>query len=879
MVKLRAEEHRYLVTADGADEPLVRRIPGCRHVAAAQALQLPRQPGSVIALDRLFGEQGWEHSADLALEVAETRGRQHAPPEREATVSLVGNELSVECAFGDKELVKLVPGYRWSAPQRRWYLPGSPMALELLREYFGAKLVVDDTVAEYLELRRRDEQARVERAQAAAVVRREPEPAVEIPGLAEPAEEPPPAKETSIEERLDRLASAVEDLVAVLRGGLVPVLAPEPTPPTVTTDLVTEPPETEADWRELLSGLDADAPGTRDRANRLAQTARPEHEPVFRVIAGLALARLGDHQEALTALRRGLEQPGVVDEDLAREASAAYQGVVLTLVSARCGASEPITSTESFKRLLHAELVNDLGFDDGALGSPDAQKLLDYLVNDPVLRRIAPELSDYARVAHLLGVARGSEWMAATRIVDILREHTLGADPFALSLILLANAVYEQASLNDWHQAWPREDVHETLRDLGWLVALAEGRLRETGIDPALVESASLAALACIAGGPMEWATLQQRKSLVQLVPLRSGQRREYAEFLAAYRPAAEGQKSAATQFPGWVKVLAQMRLSRSAAYLMDVATNDNGGSGSLTWALAESVYLQALGVWGIDDAQTQLVDLLDLLEAGRRPDNYLNELGRLVELPSRELAWTARVSRDQRKTLYRRALDVSLKQGHDKDSLEAFDRLVRELRDEGEPGNEEVMATCVRLSTGMRAVRGPALEVLLGMQLETGLPFEQTALQLIANQDYDGAALALAGMFHLFPRFREWWEANKPSEVELARTSDSVGNRRVLVVGGHKWLEQRVKPVLEGEWGLDLAWQDADEALRGDLAKARNADLVVINTACIGHAASGRIGEAARAAGVTIVPNHSRGAGSMLARMAVELAKLPATA
>src|SRR4029077_939792 len=118
-------------------------------------------------------------------------------------------------------------------------------------------------------------------------------------------------------------------------------------------------------------------------------------------------------------------------------------------------------------------------------------------------------------------------------------------------------------------------------------------------------------------------------------------------EFLAAFQPAAAGQKSILELFPGWTKVLAQTRLSRRAPYLRDVAANDHGGTNSLTWAMAEHVYLQALGLWGITDPQGELTDLLDLLEGGRRPDNYLNEAGRLVETPSSELPWTANVGRE----------------------------------------------------------------------------------------------------------------------------------------------------------------------------------------------------------------------------------------
>lgn len=164
MVRLRAEENRYLVEARGREAVLVGRIPGCRANAHAGALQLPRQPGVILALDELFGPDGWEHPADLAIEVAETRGRELGEAQQIATVGLSGNELAVECAFADKELVKLVPGYRWSAPQRRWFLPASPMALQVLERRFGNRLEVAPGVREYLELRAREEEAALARS-------------------------------------------------------------------------------------------------------------------------------------------------------------------------------------------------------------------------------------------------------------------------------------------------------------------------------------------------------------------------------------------------------------------------------------------------------------------------------------------------------------------------------------------------------------------------------------------------------------------------------------------------------------------------------------------------------------------------------------------
>ena len=71
-------------------------------------------------------------------EVSETRSRQVPAAQQEARVSLVGNELSVECAFGDKELVKLsrLPVVGAAAAL---VLPASPMALDLLREHFQGR--------------------------------------------------------------------------------------------------------------------------------------------------------------------------------------------------------------------------------------------------------------------------------------------------------------------------------------------------------------------------------------------------------------------------------------------------------------------------------------------------------------------------------------------------------------------------------------------------------------------------------------------------------------------------------------------------------------------------------------------------------------------
>ncbi len=873
MVSMRVDEFRYLVTASGRDEALVLRIPGCRYVSAVRAYQVARQPGSIRALDDIFGEGKWDHTPDLAQEVVEARQRPAPPAQQSATVTLAGNDLAVECAFADKELVKLVPGYRWSAPQRKWYVPAAPMAADLLRRYFGDRLAVDDDVTEAMERMRHDQEAALARAAA-----QPPPPAVEEAASTAPAAVAGRALAASTDghspdpliERLDRLAGAVEELVALLRGG-IPALPEAPPPaPDVEPTAADEPaPPSSANWHDLLAGLESDAEETREKALRLCQTVQTDDELPLRAVAGLAMARLGQHEEALGALRRALEKPGRLEDDLSREARVAYAGVVLSLLSNDCGPSGPIVSESDLRDLLLAELVSDNGFDSERLGSQQARARLEYLVNDPVLRRLAPVLADYCRIAHLLGGARAGQWMAADRIADILREATLGNEGFALGLVLLANALYEKNSLDDWNKVWPKEDIQNTVSDLAWLVPEAEKRLKAFQEDTRILEPAALACLACIAGGPLEWASNNQRKMLARFISPRNSALRDYAEFLAAFQPAANGQPNTHQTFPGWAKTLEQMRLSRSARYLTDVSLNDRGGSNSLTWAIADRVYVQALTLWGVDDPQTELIDLLDLLQAGQRPDNYLNAVGRLVE--SRNLPWTSLVSAEQRRIVYERALEASVKQSHDKDSVEAFDRLVRELRYQGESADADLVSLVSRYTNGFKPLRGPALEVLLTHQLEAGEPFEETVQQLVRNAQQEGVTdppAELIGLALAFPQLAEYSSSQvSPAEGETPPANVPPG-KRVVVIGGHQWLKKHAKPVLEDQWKLKVDWLDPDEAHNGAQSlglASGSADLVIINAACISHAASGRVLEEAKASGKQYVLHHSRGVGAMI--------------
>lgn len=879
MVRLRAEEHRYFVSASGVAEASIRRIPGARFNATAQAYQLSRQPGVILALDQLFGADGWECPADAAQEVSEARSRQPQMAQQPAQVELHNGELAVVCAFADKELVKLVPGYRWSAPLRRWFVPAAPMALDLLRGHFGEHLEVAAEAEEAIEQRRRDEEHAVYRAGRVtpAAATKAPEDIGVSPDVLADDLEPGEVAHTlseapsTLEQRLDRLTTALEELVVLLKDSVVrpgPLVAtmPEAEPARDSEVPGREDDASQPGWRAMIATLDGDAAGTLEAANRAAQTAPVELEPSYRVVAGLAQLRLHRLEDALGLLRRGLEQPGLVDGDLFREAAMAYEGAVLMLIAERCGALGEIESADAVRQALLDELVNNTGFRKEALASAEAQKLLDYLVNDPVLRRLSGDLSDYCRVAHLLGVTRAGQWMAANRVTDILREANFGDAGFALALVLLANVLYQGDSLAEWNKAWPKDDVSETFQDLAWLVAATLERLKDPGLESEATEAAALACLASIAGGPIGWATTAQRKSLVQLVLLRNAPRREYAEFLAGFQLAANGQRNTAGQFPGWTKVLAQTRLSRSASYLMDVAANDEGGARSLTWAVAESVYFEALTRWGIDDPQAEIMDLLDLLAGGPKPSASLAELGTLVEAGA--FPGADRISRDLRKRLYQRALSTAIAEGHDKDALTAFDLLVRELRDEGAGNIEEIRSLCEQHATGMKALKGPALAMLLNIQLENSEPFQETADKFVRQfRPGDEPWLEFAGLALAYPEFKTYVDERVPDTgIEDVATEQLFAGKRVVVAGGHPSMRKHALGALE-RWGLDVRWF-APEELKGDRAKDTSggaADLVVINTACIGHAGSERVGGAAASAGTRVQFNNGRGAGSII--------------
>ncbi|MCC6267221.1 MAG: DUF2325 domain-containing protein [Dehalococcoidia bacterium] len=872
MIRLRAEEHRYLVAAGGREEALARRIPGSRYVAAAHALQVPRQPGTINALDRLFGPDGWGHPADLALEVVEARTRAYAPAQQEAHVSLQGNELSVECAFGDKELVKLVPGYRWSAPQRKWFLPACPMAAEILHEHFQQLLHLAPEVVAYLELKRRDEETSLERASAAP-------PADEAPSAEHPdftgdeRIEPNPyrdaadaAPSAALIERLTvaivALEGAITRLTEKLPDGTTPGDAFEPAiaPPAPVDAVATQ---GGRPWQDLLALAETDPVEALRRLSPQLQLAGEEGLPALRAITGIASSLAGDHAEALTFLRKAEEHSAVpLDPELRQPARAAYRDSIFALVSASCGPQRPVASIEGLEELMLGELVHNSGFDDAKLAGREALELLSFLMDDAHLRAFDRRLSDHCRLLHLLSVARGGRWMAAERVIEMLHQRELTDDGFALGIVVLANTVFEQPCMDEWLLRWPPEVSDTGFDDLRWIVSTGVPRLRSVGRT--IAAEAALAMLGLISAAPVDVAHMDERRELVRFIPPGASARR-YAEFLAGYQLAAAGHKRVAQDFPGYLQILAQSPLRTSAGHLLTVFVSDSGGAASTTRRIAEEVFLDSALNRGVGDPEAEVLELLDMLGESPKGDRLMNELGRAVEEDAFPGAST--FSHAHRVTLFERAFRQALKAGHDVDCVEAFDRLTRELVKHGE--TEALRTMCMGVAPGFKPLQLPVGQALLTLQLEAGEPFEATAEAVLRQcnpaDPKDEGTHELKGLALAFPRFREFLEAKEvpPQAIDPGL----LAGKRLLVVGGHEWLRKLAMPRFE-EWGVKTTWLEPDAAKNGaqalDLASG-STDLIIVNTACISHAASGRVKEQAEKASTRWAYHHSRGVGALL--------------
>ncbi|MGE0602143.1 MAG: DUF2325 domain-containing protein [Dehalococcoidia bacterium] len=872
MIRLRADEHRYLVTANGRDEALVRQIPGCRYVASSQALQLPRQPGVILALDRAFGEQGWEHPADLDQEIVEVRTKQTPAAQQRAVVSLVGNEFAVECTFGDKELVKLVPGYRWSAPQRKWFLPACPMALDLLQEHFGALVEVDEAARKLVELKRIDEAEALSRAKLTLEAREDKTDAFAAPRHEAPEPEPGDVRgeaPNALLERLDRLASAVEELVGLLRAG--GQIGPAPAAvgaPEERLETIERPEPVAGAWRDVIAEAANDPSEALQRINSRLQLARAEDLPVLRATAGIASSMAGDHQGALSYFKKAQEHAGVAfDTELEQRIGASYVESVLALISGATAPERPVESLGGLEELVLAELVQNSGFNDAGLGSKEARDVLSLLMDDHFLRRRQPILADYCRVLHLVCVARGGRWMAAERVVDMLRHGDLTDDGFALGAIVLANTVFEQPCLVEWMMRWPPETSEVGFDDLRRITADAGLRLAQ--VDATLGAQAALSVLALISGAPIEVASMEERRALVRLIPPRAGERR-YAEFLAAFQLAQSGTRKVTQNFPGYLQVLGNVPLAQSAPHLLTVFVNDSGGPDSTTRRIAEEVYLETLRSRGVRDPMAEVIELVDMLAESPKVDNLLNEICRGIE--ELDFPGAKSFSREQRADLFERAFSLALKAGHDHDTVAAFDRLTRELLTHGD--FERLRTLCMGVPPGFKPLQLPVGQALLSLQLERDEDFEATAEAVLRNcnpkDPGDEGTHELKGLALAFPKFREFLLGRLDDESEGAEAPEaSFEGMRLVVVGGHQWLKKHAMPQFDA-WGIKTTWLDPDDAKNGPQATSLasgESDLIVINTACISHAASGRVkAEANKDASKTrVVFHNSRGLGALL--------------
>ena len=830
MLTIDADETRYLATAAPGDVPGVRRIPGHRYHPQQRRWTLPRQAGAVLALDRVFGTGGWTASEDLALEVEEARGRDYGSAQNDARVELDGAQLAVSCSIADKELVKLVPGYRWSPAQRCWFVPAFPLALEILRERFGPLLVVSEAVETFISLRRIDEDRSAERLVHAATARTEPPPTVVGTDRNGSAPSVDQADEAPLALQVERLAAAVDRLTAMIEvlAGAAPGAVGSGDQPA-QEDHNAEPPPAGAepaatdDVRELLDLAGNRPDASLERANRLLQTSEAGSDADVRAVAGVAAAGAGDFDQALTHLRRSLGRTdGATDADVTSAANDAYLRAVFGLLTAECGPESPIASADDFREALLGELAKDAGFRDEMIGSKAARDRLEFLVNDPVLRRISPGVSGYCRIAHLLGIARSGTWMAAERVADVLRDATLPDDSFAFAAILFANVLLKEKCVEEWIGQWPRADEETLEADVRLLISRA-GQLER--VEPGLAADAALSCLVVLAQAPSDCATLAQRRALVRLVtPNMPGRR--YAEFLAAFPLASLGQRAVVSHFPGYIQTLQMQTLTRMAPHLLDVFVQDSGGPGSLSRAIAENVIVPALRTGGVSDPATQVIDLLDVLVESPKADNLLNELAATIE--DGAFPGADRFSRDQRKTVYRRALKESLEAGHDQDMRQAFDRLVRELQDEG--ARTELRTLASRLQAGPKPLRIACLVLLLEALLEDGAPFEETLEHLVAANnartpnDPDDPVAELEGVALVYPQvdlpLRTLLE-RRGIEPTTEKNFPDITGKRLVVVGGHEWLKKQSLPVLADTWKLRVDWLDpADSQERRPVAR-----------------------------------------------------------
>ncbi|MEJ5220547.1 MAG: hypothetical protein WHT63_00910 [Tepidiforma sp.] len=882
MITVRADENRLLAeAASAADRVVLRHFPGARWLPPRRSFSLPRQMATYRLLDHLFGPEGWQPPAALA----EARALQQDPPTAEARLEVLDYEFSVQCSFADRELVKRVPGYRWVPQEKRWRLPRVPETLRILEDGFGELLVLPD--GGEVERWREDEEARIAEERRQAMVQdaaEEAKKAEEKPreapttGTAEAAaageagaaagtaaraaaEGGIPAGFEGLYERLDRLTAALERLVEALEAGearaprvTVQPSAPGTEPGTGPTDEPELPDAAGAgfDWESELDRLrsEHDDPARQALEARLQQ-ARDGEQAALRMLLGYWFFYNGRWTEALTWFRRALAGDAGADADLEAEAERGLKAAAWQEFAAALGLRGD-RFADAYAALWQE--VNNRGSGIGEDRWEAGREAIAGLAEDPEIARREASLHGLVRLAQFLGAARRGQQVDEQRLSDFVRDGSVAADTRVLGLVLLASVLYEGEAVADWANAWPKKTT--VAGDFSWAAQLAVELLKAAGErHPEVVPVGAVSTLAIVARGPRDWASREQRRQLLRLIG--SEERlRGYAEFLAAYRLAAEGDGKGLTKdFKGYFEYLKQVRLDDSWEHLSEVLAEDNG---HVTDAIIDDVLPATLGAWGIGNVQN-LLDAAEFAKETQRGDNTLNRIADGVE--DGTIAGAEALDGEQRLKLFRLALDAARRKTHDQDSEQAFVRLVRELLRQGK--DDEVPNLCEEFSSQevFASLRERALLAGLEWALERGLPVEglvQRAIEGFRKESsrVDDFRLIASS----FPEVREAGgeELKKLLGEPVGAQADPerLKGKCVLIVGGHPSLQTKTQPELEA-WGLKVDWLDPESAKQGGRAVDRasgSVDLVVVNTGYIGHAASGRVTKAADSAGNRVV-------------------------
>ena len=868
MIDVEVEENRLLARASTASDWVhLRHFPGARWVQARGRFSLPRQMATYLLLRDLFGAEGWRPPASLADEVRVALETERAEPVGEAELTDLGDEFAVRSSFADRELVKLVPGYRWMAQEKRWRLPRVPQTVRILERGFGERLrvVEEERVRRWLEeaeeriagelARAQDEDAAPKRVVADGLGGgrgERGEGGQRGMGQADGADGGVRVDEVGLVglfERLERLTMALERLVAVLENGRPAGGGAEGSraglPPAEDGGDGAGATETGMDWREEMERIRA----TPDVAVRQAlegklSSVEGGDAATVRFMLGFWYLANEEWLDAVRSFRRGFALEVALEEDLEAEANRGYQRAAVSYLLGPLGREAEDLATAT--KFLARELLN-AGTAISAEAMEELRTAADDLAADPELAKRAQELHALARLVQFLAAARRGARVDEQRLGEFIQDRNLPARIRALGLVLLANVLKQADDVSGWQMQWPR-DV-SLAGDFSWVAEVALELLAKGADELAIGPVVALAALAIVAGGPREWATLDQRKQLLRFVeaanPLRG-----YAEFLAAFQLAASGYgKGLEREFKGYFEFLKQWPLDDSWPHLSEALLND---SGVITNRIVDEVLPVALEGRGVRDVAV-LTAAAEFAVTTQRGDNTLNRIADGVEdgsIPGAEA-----LDGEQRLQLFRWALDAARRKTHDDDADRAFVRLVRELLRQGR--DAEIPSLCEEWLDAFPALKERALLAALEWALESGEELGKLLDRLLASFRPQSRRLEdLRALVEAFPELEEaggeklkrlvGWRPHEAGE------SHDLAGKTVLVVGGHPSLMAKAMPQLE-ELGLRPEWLDADSAKQGGRAVDRaqgSVDLVVVNVAYIGHAASERVLEAAKSAG-----------------------------